>query len=213
MADLTLYTNPMSRGRMARHLMEELGQTYDTQILDFGTTMKAPEYLAINPMGKVPAIRHGDVIVTEGAAICAYLADAFPQSGLAPASGSDARGAYYRWMFFGAGPVEAAVTNTSLGFQTDTPELRSRVGYGALGDVMDALEGLLADGREWLLGDAFSAVDIYLGGQISWGVAFKTMEARPGFIDYVTRLRSRPAAIRAAEIDDALIAEAQKGDT
>lgn len=124
MADLILYTNPMSRGRMARHLMEELGVPYQTELLDYGTTMKAPAYLAINPMGKVPAIRHGDVVVTEGAAICAYLADVFPDAGLSPPPGSDERGAYYRWLFFGAGPVEAAVTNASLGVVADTAELR-----------------------------------------------------------------------------------------
>src|SRR5437764_9361593 len=103
MADaLVLYTNPMSRGRIARWMLEELGQPYQTVLLDYATTMKAPDYLAINPMGKVPAIKHGDVVVTEAAAICAYLADAFPQSGLAPAPASRQRGPYYRWLFYGA---------------------------------------------------------------------------------------------------------------
>ncbi len=210
MTDLTLYTNPMSRGRMARHLMEELGVPYRTEVLDFGTTMKAPDYLAINPMGKVPAIRHGDVVVTEGAAICAYLADAFPDAGLAPAPGSAARGAYYRWLFFGAGPVEAAVTNVAMGMIDDSPQTKQRLGYGALADVMDALEALLADGRDWLLGETFTAADIYTGGQIGWGMAFNMMEARPGFMEYADRLSTRPAAIRAAEIDDALISKSKQ---
>src|SRR3712207_2563476 len=116
MADeLVFYTNPMSRGRIVRWMLEEVGQPYRTELLDYGTTMKAPAYLALNPMGKVPAIRHGETVVTEAAAIGAYLADAFPQAGLAPPPGDRRRGPYYRWLFFGAGPVEAAVTNTALG--------------------------------------------------------------------------------------------------
>src|SRR4249920_1728812 len=111
MADeLVLYTNPRSRGRIARWMLEEVAQPYRTEVLDFGTTMKAPAYLAINPMGKVPALRHGDAVVTEVAAICAYLADAFPQAGLAPPPGDRLRAPYYRWLFFAAGPVEAAVS-------------------------------------------------------------------------------------------------------
>src|SRR6202007_3460787 len=106
--DLVFYTHPMSRGRIVRWMLEEVGQPYRTVILDYATTLKGPEYLAINPMGKVPAIKHGDVVVTEAAAICAYLADAFPQAGLAPPAGEG--GAYYRWLFFGAVPVAAAGT-------------------------------------------------------------------------------------------------------
>ncbi len=206
MADLTLYTNPMSRGRIARLMLEELGQPYDTRVLAYGAEMRTPEYLALNPMAKVPTVTHGDVVVTECAAICTYLADAFPGAGLAPAPGSPERGAYFRWMFFAAGPVEAAVTNASLGITVDTPEVRGRVGYGDMTSVLDTLEGLLSDGREWLLGARFSALDVYLGSQIGWGVQFGSMESRPGFQDYVGRLHARPAARRAAELDDALVA-------
>jgi glutathione S-transferase len=206
MADLTLYTNPMSRGRIARLMLEELGQPYDTRVLAYGAEMRTPEYLALNPMAKVPTVTHGDVVVTECAAICTYLADAFPGAGLAPAPGSPERGAYFRWMFFAAGPVEAAVTNASLGITVDTPEVRGRVGYGDMTSVLDTLEGLLSDGREWLLGAQFSALDVYLGSQIGWGVQFGSMESRPGFQDYVGRLHARPAARRAAELDDALVA-------
>ena len=204
MASLTLYTNPMSRGRIARWMLEETGVPYETVVLEYGTTMKAPEYLAINPMGKVPTLRHGDVVVTEGAAICAYLADAFPAAGLAPPPGSAERGAFYRWLFFGAGPVEAAVTNASMNVP-DTPELRGRVGYGSLGRVLDTLQWLLAD-REYILGDRFSAVDVYLGSQIGWGLVFGTMEERPGFRPYWERIAARPAAVRARQADDALMA-------
>ena len=115
MADeLVLYTNPMSRGRIARWMLEEVGQPYRAEILEYAGSMKAPDYLAINPMGKVPALRHGDTIVTEAAAICAYLADVFPEAGLAPPPGSRLRGPYYRWLFFAAGPIEAANTNKAL---------------------------------------------------------------------------------------------------
>jgi glutathione S-transferase len=201
--ELVFYTNPMSRGRIARWMLEEIGQPYRTELLDYGTTMKAPAYLAINPMGKVPAIKHGDTVVTEGAAICSYLADAFPAAGLAPPPTGRARGDYYRWMFFGAGPVEAAVTNKALGFEV--PEERRRTaGYGSLDDVIGALEIALAKGP-YLLGDKFSAVDIYLGSQIGWGMMFGTLEKRPSFEAYFSRISSRPAALRAREIDDALM--------
>lgn len=206
MADLTLYTNPMSRGRIARLMLEELGQPYATRVLAYGAEMRTPAYLALNPMAKVPTVTHGDVVVTECAAICTYLADAFPEADLAPAPGSPERGAYLRWMFFAAGPVEAAVTNASLGITVDTPEVRGRVGYGDMPSVLDALQGLLSDGREWLLGGQFSALDVYLGSQIGWGVQFGSMENRPGFDAYVGRLHARPAARRAAELDDALAA-------
>ena len=203
MSDIVFYTNPMSRGRIARLMLEEVGASYQTRVMDYGAPMKSPGYLGINPMGKVPAIVNGDTVVTEVAAICAYLADAFPDAGLAPPPGR--RGAYYRWLFFGAGPVQAAVTNASLGVETDTPELSGRVGYGTLATVLDTLESLLGDGRPWMLSPDFSAVDVYLGSQIGWGVRFGTMEARPGFADYVARLHARPAARRAADLDDAMM--------
>ena len=205
MSDLTFYTNPMSRGRIVRFMLEELGQPYETQVLDYGADMRTPEYLALNPMAKVPTVVHGHTVLTESAAICTYLAEAFPDAGLAPAAGSPEKGTFLRWMFFGAGPVEAAVVNKSLGVEIDTPQLRGRVGYGDFGSVMDTLEGLLADGREWLMGNRFSALDVYLGSQIGWGIGFGTMEARVRFDDYVGRLYSRPAAIRAKEMDDALM--------
>jgi glutathione S-transferase len=201
--DLVFYTNPMSRGRIVRWMLEEVGVPYRTELLEYGTTMKAPEYLAINPMGKVPAIRHGDVVVTECAAICAYLADAFPAAGLAPAVGDRLRGPYYRWLFYGAGPVEAAVTNAAL--NVVVPEGRQRMaGYGSLVAVMDTLEHTLSNG-EYLVGDRFTAADLYVGAQIGWGIMFRTLEKRPAFVDYTARLSARPAAVRAKQIDDALV--------
>ncbi len=208
MADeLVFYTNPMSRGRIARWMLEEVAQPYRTEVLEYGTSMKAPAYLAINPMGKVPAIKHGDIVVTEGAAICAYLADAFPQAGLAPQSNAE-RAPYYRWMFFAAGPIEAASTNNAMGFVVPD-ERKAMAGYGSLGEVVDALEGAVRD-REFIAGDRFTAADVYVGAQIGWGLQFGWLEKRPAFVDYSTRLQARPAAVRAREIDDALIAAAKK---
>jgi len=201
--ELVFYTNPMSRGRIVRWMLEEVGQPYRTELLEYGTTMKAPAYLAINPMGKVPALRHGDTVVTEAAAICTYLADAFPQAGLAPAPGSRERGSYYRWLFFGAGPVESAVTNKAMGFQVP-PERTGTVGYGSLDAVLNALEGALSRG-DYLVGDRFTAADLYVGAQLGWGMQFGTIEKRPVFERYAGRINNRPAAIRAREIDDALL--------
>jgi glutathione S-transferase len=200
---ITFYTNPMSRGQIARWMLEEVGAPYEQVLLDYGTSMKAPDYLAINPMGKVPAIRHGEVVVTESAAICAYLADAFPETELAPSVGNPLRGAYYRWLFFGAGPVETAVTNTYLKWEP-TPEQSMMVGYGSFAKVLDVLQDLVASGP-YLLGERFTAVDVSLGSQIAWGIGFGTMEKRPGFEDYVARISDRPAYRKAKEIDAALM--------
>ena len=197
--ELVLYTNPMSRGRIARWMLEESGVPYDTQYLDFGTTMKAPEYLAVNPMGKVPAIRHGDTVVTECAAICAYLAETFPQAGLAPTAAE--RGDYFRWMFFAAGPMEMAVTNRVLGFEA--PEDRYRmIGCGRYGEVMDALENAVS-ASPYVTGDRFTAADVYVGSHVGYGLRFGTIEKRPAFADYLARVTDRDAYRRATALDDA----------
>jgi len=206
--NLIFYTNPMSRGQIVRWMLEEVGQPYETQVLDYASTMKGADYLAINPMGKVPAIRHGDQVVTECAAICAYLADAFPAAGLAPAFGAAARAPYYRWLFFAAGPVEAAVTNKSCGFEATDDQSRM-LGYGSFERTMDTLEGVLSSAA-YLAGDAFSAADLYLAAQLGWGMMFKTVPARPAFEAYVARATDRPAYARAKAIDGALIAQMQK---
>lgn len=194
---LVLYSNPMSRGRIARWMLEEIGQPYEVRYLDYGPAMKAPEYLAINPMGKVPALVHGPRVVTEYAAICAYLADAFPDAGLAPVD----RSAYYRWLFFGAGPFEAAVILKALGFEV--PEERRRmVGFGTLSGALDALESQLSR-TPYLAGDAFSAADVATGSQIGWGLRFGTIEPRPALQAYWERISARPALQRANDADNA----------
>jgi len=207
--ELVFYTNPQSRGRIVRWMLEEVGQPYRTELLDYATTMKAPAYLAVNPMGKVPALRHGETVITEAAAICAYLADAFPGAELAPAPGDRLRGPYYRWLFFAAGPVEAAASNHALGLVV--PEGRERmIGYGSYKDVMNALEAAVSQG-DYLVRDRFTAADVYVGSHIGFGLQFGTFEKRAGFERYVARLGARAAFQRAQKIDDDLAAN-QQGD-
>jgi glutathione S-transferase len=203
--ELVFYTNPMSRGRIVRWMLEEVGAPYRTELLEYVSTMKKDEFRSINPMGKVPALRHGDAVVTEAAAICAYLADAFPDAKLAPPPTSRLRAPYYRWLFFAAGPIEAAVTNNALGFEVPEAK-RAMAGYGCLKTVLDVLEAAVSD-CEYLAGDVFSAADVYVGSQIGFGLMFGSMERRPAFEAYFGRISSRPAAVRAREIDDALIAQ------
>ena len=202
--ELVFYTHPMSRGRIARWMMEEVGKRYRTEVLDYATTMKAPAYLAVNPMGKVPALKHGEVVATEAAAICAYLADAFPQLGLAPPLGDARRGPYFRWLFFAAGPVEGAMAARALGAEVK-PEQKRMVGWGDQADLLRGLESAVA-GRDYIVGDTFSAADVYFGSSIIWGMRFGSIEKRPVLEAYAARLESRPAYVRAREIDDALVA-------
>lgn len=201
--EIVFYTHPMSRGRVARWMLEEVGQPYRTEILGYGESMKGAAYLAVNPMGKVPALRHGATVVTETAAICAYLADAFPQAGLAPPPASHERGPYYRWMFFAAGPLEAVVTNAALKVEVP-PERERMMGYGTPKAAFDAVEGALEAG-EYLAGPSFTAADLYVGAQLGWGMMFGMIEKRPAFERYSGKLQARAAAVRARAIDDALL--------
>jgi glutathione S-transferase len=202
---IIFYTNPMSRGQIARWMLEEVGAPYEAKILEYSASMKGDEYLAINPMGKVPAIVHDGKVVTECAAICAYLAEAFPEAGLAPLPAEKAD--YYRWLFFAAGPVESAVTNNALGLQTD--EKTSRMaGYGNMEDTINTLEKAVGNGP-FICGDRFTAADVYVGAQVDWGLSFGTIPSRPAFENYAARLRERPAYKKQKEIDNALIAKMQ----
>lgn len=194
---LVFYTNPQSRGMTVRFMLEELGVPYETVILDYEGAMKTPEYLAINPMGKVPAIVHDGHVVTECAAICAYLADAFPEAGLAPPPGE--RADYYRWMFFAAGPVEAAIMDRYRKLEPDAEQQRM-IGYGTFERAMAAMEAAVSK-TEWIAGDRFSAADVYAGSQLDWPMKFGMIEATPALTAYLERLRARPGYVRTAEID------------
>ena len=198
---LTLYTHPRSRGRIARWMLEEVGQPYDTVVVPYGPPMKAPEYLALNPMGKVPTLVHGDTVITETPAILAYLADAFPEAGLAPPPAE--RGAYYRWLFFAAGPMEAAVTDQALGLQV-APEKQGFVGYGNAQLTEDTLAQALA-GRTFIAGSRFSAADLYLCAKLDFALAFGNLPKRPEFLAYCAAHAQRPAKRRAAALDDAAV--------
>ncbi len=198
---LTLYTNPMSRGRISRWMLEEVGAPYETVILDYASTMKGAEYRAINAMGKVPAIVHDGKVVTEGAAICAYLADAFPDAGLAPDPAD--RADYYRWLFFAAGPVEQAITNRSMGF-VPSEEQGRMAGYGSYDLAMDVFEQAVA-AHPYICGDTFTAADVYVGAQVGWGLQFGSIPKRDAFAEYWSRLEAREAWQRASAIDDALL--------
>lgn len=186
---LTLYTNPMSRGRIARWMMEEVGQPYEVVNVPFGPAMKSPDYLARNPMGKVPTLQHGSNYVTECAAICAYMAEAFPEAGLAPSA--DERADYYRWMFYAAGPLEQAVTNRAMGFVVPE-ERRGMSGYGSFELVMDTLEKAVS-AHNFIAGDRFTAADVYVGSAVGWGLMFGSIEKRPAFEAYAARISAREA--------------------
>lgn len=200
---LKFYTNPMSRGQIARWALHEAGAEYEQVLLDYATSMKAEEYLKINPMGKVPAIVHDGNVVTEGAAICAYLADSFPQARLAPKA--DERADYYRWLFYAAGPLEAAITNRSMGFEV-APDKEMTAGYGNYDRVVDVLDGKFQT-DDYVCGSRFTMADVYVGAQLVWGTQFGTLPSRDSFVAYAKRMTERDAHRSAKAIDDKLIAE------
>lgn len=204
MANITLYTNKMSRGRIVRWMLEELGEPFDIQFVEYGPEMKSTEYLAINPMGKVPALKHGDAIITETPAILTYLADAFPEKNLIPPQGSPARAAFFRWMFFVAGPLEAATSAKFLGWEAPetTPwgkPTQTFLGFGTLALVLDTLENHLKQ-NQYICGDQFTAADVYVASHLGFGALMvKAYEMRPVFAKYVQRTHMRPARQRLEE--------------
>tara|TARA_R110002020_G_scaffold137457_2_gene306711 strand:- start:178 stop:792 length:615 start_codon:yes stop_codon:yes gene_type:complete len=200
---LKFYTNPMSRGQIARWALHEVGADYDQVLLEYDTTMKAEEYLKVNPMGKVPAIDLDGKIVTEGAAICAYLAEAFPDAGLAPTA--DERADYFRWLFFAAGPLEAAITNRSMGFEVAKDRERM-AGYGNYDQVVDVLDAKF-QADAYVCGGRFTMADVYVGAQVVWGTQFGTLPERQSLLDYGKRVTDRDGYRAAKAVDDALIAE------
>jgi glutathione S-transferase len=192
---VTFYHNPMSRGRIVHWMLEELEAPYETKLLDFEKREhKSPEFLALNPMGKLPTIVHRGVVVTETAAICVYLADTFSLGRLAPALDDPRRGTYLRWMFFAAGCVEPALLDKSM--NRAPVERIGSVGYGTYEDTLNALEQAIAPGP-YVLGDSFSAADVYVGSQIGYGLFTKSVEPRPSFLAYAGRVAERPAHQRA----------------
>lgn len=204
MADLIFYTNPQSRGRIVRWMLEEAGQPYETEIIQYDQ-LKTDRYLAVNPMGKIPAINHRGHVVTECSAICTYLADVFPEAMLGPKA--DEKADYYRWLFYAAGPVEAAVSNQAMGW-VPTPERERMFGYGNFDRVVSVLDTLFS-ARDFVCGNRFTAADVYVGSQIMFPLQFGMLPERDSFLKYRDRLRERAAYKRANEIDEQLIAQAQ----
>ncbi len=203
--EVVFYYNPMSRARIVHWMLEEVGAPYRMKLVSFDKgEHKTPAFLAVNPMGKLPAVVHRGVTVTETAAICAYLADAFPGAGLAPASSSPERGSYYRWLFFGAGCVEPALMDRMM--SRPAPERPGAMGYGCYEDTMNALEKALTPGP-FILGERFSAADVYIGSQIGFGTMMKCLDPRPVFGAYLARVTERPAYKRANEQAERIIAQ------
>jgi glutathione S-transferase len=202
MADLVFYTNPQSRGQTVRWMLEEIGEPYETEILEYGSTMKQEPYLSINPMGKVPAIVHKGKVVTEVAAIVCYLAEAFPHVGLAPRDDAE-RADYYRWIFFIAGPIEAAFSNKAVGWEPDADKQRM-FGYGSYDLAINTLEKVLAS-KEHIAGNRFTAADLLVGAYVNFMLRFNLLEPRPTFTDYAARTTDRDAYRKAQEIDGKLI--------
>ena len=204
MPEITFYTNPMSRGQIVRWALEEVGQPYDTEIVDYAV-MKDAAYLAVNPMGKVPALVHEGGTVTECAAICAYLADVFPDASLSPKP--EEKADYYRWMFFAAGPIESAVTNKALGLIAP-PEKSGMLGYGSFDQMVEVLDGHFRD-HDYVCGERFTMADVYVGSQVLWGLQFGSLTTTEAFTAYAARLSPREAYQRAKAEDMRLIAEMQ----
>jgi glutathione S-transferase len=203
--DIVFYHNPMSRGRMVHWMLEEVGAPYRIELVRFDTgEHKKPAFLAVNPMGKIPAIKHRGTVVTETGAIIAYLADAFPAANLAPANDDPARGTYLRWMFFGQGCIEPALIDRMLARPpADKP---AALGYGNYDDVVNAVGQALTPGP-YILGNRFSAADVYIGSQLGFGMMTKSLEPRPIFQSYLGLIAQRPAYKRFNEQNEKLMGE------
>lgn len=202
MPDLTLYHASPSRSSVVLWMLEELGEPYDIHLLSLGAgdNLK-PDYLAVNPMGKVPALSHNGTIITEVAAICTYLADAFPQKKLNVPIGTPQRGVYLKWLFFGPGCLEPAVTDRAA--PRKDPPRRAMLGYGDFDTTMNVIAKAVEKGP-WLMGEQFTAADVVIGANIRWGTIFKLIPERKEFLDYAARIAARPAAQRAEAKDKEL---------
>jgi glutathione S-transferase len=200
MAGLIFYTNPQSRGRIVRWMLEEVGQPYETEVIPY-EEMKSERYLAIHPLGKVPALAHNGHVLTECAAICTYLADVFPEAMLGPRA--DEKADYYRWLFYAAGPLEAAISNQAMGW-VPTPERERMFGYGNFEKAVAAVDALLSS-RDYVCGNRFTAADVYVGSQIMFPLQFGMLPERDSFLEYRDRLQNRNAYKRATDIDEQII--------
>jgi glutathione S-transferase len=206
MPNLTLYHASPSRSSVVLWMLEELGEPYDIKLLSLSKgENRQPDYLAINPMGKVPALKHGDAVISEASAICAYLADEFPKAKLNVPVGNPARGVYLKWLFFGPSCVEPAIMDRAYP-RKDTPP-RAALGFGDYDTVIDVLAKAAGAASPYLLGKQFTAADVVIGSGLRWGTMFKLIPERPEFAAYLSRLAERPALKRATEKDKELQAK------
>src|SRR5262249_43499297 len=206
MSQLTLYHAVPSRSSIVHWMLEELGQPYEIHLLSLKKgEQREPAYLAVNPMGKVPALRHGDAVITEAAAICCYLADEFPDARLNVPVGDPRRGPYLKWLFFGPSCIEPAITERA--FPRKEPASRSTLGFGDFESVMHMLTQATAAASPYLMGEHFTAADVVIGSALRWGMLFRLIPERPEFVAYVGRLNERPALRRATQKDADLQAE------
>ncbi len=202
MTDLTLYHAVPSRSATVRWMLEEVGEPYDVHLLKLSENdQHKPAYLAINPQGKVPALRHKDVVITEVAAICAYLADTFPGAKLAPPTTDPLRGTYLQWLFFGPSCLEPAISDRA--FPRKEPPRAGSIGYRDIDALADIVAKAVSKGPH-LLGERFTAADVVIGSAIRWGTMFKLIPDRAEFKQYTERLAARPAAQRADAKDKEL---------
>jgi glutathione S-transferase len=209
MTKLTLYHASPSRSSIVLWMLEELGEPYDIHLLSLTKgENREPAYLAINPMGKVPAIRHGDTVVTEAAAICTYLADEFPDAKLNVPIGAPQRGVYLKWLFFGPSCIEPAVIDRAAPRKEEAR--RGMLGYGDFDTTMNTVAAAVGQGP-WLMGEQFTAADVIIGANIRWGMMFKTIPERPEFTAYAGRIAARPGAQRAEAKDKELGAKSAAG--
>lgn len=209
MNSITLYTNPQSRGRIVRWMLEEIGAPYNVKVMTFGGDIKSPEYLKLNPMGKVPTLAYNDSVITEVVAICTFLAEQFPEKGLAPALDSPARGSYYRWLFFIAGPLEMATSAKAFGWEIND-KIAISVGCGHIQDTLNTVEQTLAK-QPYLCGDQFTTADLLMSSYLGWEMMMKVLEPTPVFSEYVERCLQREANKRADKLDNALMEEPAAG--
>jgi glutathione S-transferase len=205
MAKLTLYHAAPSRSSIVHWMLEELGEPYDVHLLSLANgDNRKPDYLAVNPMGKVPALKHGDTVITEASAICAYLADEFPRAKLNIPIGDPRRGIYLKWLFFGPSCIEPAITDRA--FPRKEEARRAALGYGDFDTVIDVVAKAVSGKGPYIMGEQFTAADVVIGSTLRWGVIFKLLPERPEFLAYTTRLAERPALQRSEAKDKELAA-------
>ena len=209
MTDLTLYHISPSRSSIAHWMLEEVGEPYDLHVLSMKKgENRQPDFLAVNPMGKVPALKHNGVVITEAAAICCYLADTFPKAGLNVPVGDPQRGPYLKWLFFGPSCIEPAIMDQA--FKRNEAPPKGALGYGDFDTVLDVVAKAVSAGP-YLLGEKFTAADVVIGSGLRWGMLFKMLPERPEFLDYTARLAERPALKRSTAKDQEIAKSQEQG--